>query len=82
MAELTRGVLVTGAAGRVGRATLDLLAREGVPAGAPDLRDPGGLRADRVDAGRADGPETMREALDDVDAVIHLAAIPAAGEAS
>ncbi|MEU7693825.1 MULTISPECIES: NAD(P)-dependent oxidoreductase [Microbispora] len=77
MAEPPRRVLVTGAAGRVGRATLDLLAREGVPASALDLRDPGDLRADRVVTGRADDPEAVREALDGVDAVIHLAAIPA-----
>ncbi|XVQ89145.1 hypothetical protein ACQP2K_17540 [Microbispora siamensis] len=42
MAELPRRVLVTGAAGRVGRATLHLLAREGAAASALDLRDPGG----------------------------------------
>lgn len=77
MAELPRRVLVTGAAGRVGRATLDLLAREGVAVSALDLRDPGDLRADRVVTGRADDPETVRDALDGVDAVIHLAAIPA-----
>ncbi|ETK30590.1 NAD-dependent epimerase/dehydratase family protein [Microbispora sp. ATCC PTA-5024] len=77
MAEPPRRVLVTGAAGRVGRAVLGLLARQGVAASALDLRDPGDLVADRVVTGRADDPAAVRAALDGVDAVIHLAAIPA-----
>ncbi|MCG5220808.1 NAD-dependent epimerase/dehydratase family protein [Streptosporangium sp. KLBMP 9127] len=77
MAGLPRRVLVTGAAGGLGRATLDLLGRREVPATALDLHDPGGLPADRVVTGSAGDPYVVREALADVDAVIHLAATPA-----
>lgn len=71
-----RRVLVTGAAGRVGRAVLDLLAAEGIEATALVLDDPGDLPARRVVAGDAAEPGTVRTALEGVDAVIHLAAIP------
>ena len=77
MSDVPRRVLVTGAAGRLGRMTLDLLARLGVPATALDLHDPGGLAADRVVTGNAGDSAAVRDALDGVDAVIHLAAIPA-----
>ncbi|GII29044.1 NAD-dependent epimerase/dehydratase family protein [Planotetraspora mira] len=77
MTDQPRRVLVTGAAGRLGRAVLDLLAARGVPATALDLRDPGGLPADRVVAADAGDSAAVREALDGVDAVVHLAAIPA-----
>ncbi|GAA0380463.1 epimerase [Acrocarpospora corrugata] len=78
MAEVPRRVLVTGAAGRLGRATLGLLASMGVAATALDQRDPGGISgADRIVVGSAGDPETVRAALADVDAVAHLAAIPA-----
>ena len=77
MSDVPRRVLVTGAAGRLGRMTLDLLARLGVPATALDLHDPGGLTADRVVTGNAGDSAAVRDALDGVDAVIHLAAIPA-----
>ncbi|GLW10240.1 epimerase [Microtetraspora sp. NBRC 13810] len=70
-------MLVTGAAGALGRATLTLLARLGVPATGLDLYDPGGLPADRVVTGDAGDAAAVRDALDGVDAVIHLAAIPA-----
>ncbi|MBO3746824.1 NAD(P)-dependent oxidoreductase [Streptosporangiaceae bacterium NEAU-GS5] len=68
-------VLVTGAAGRIGRATLELLAEQGVAAHALDQRDPGDLPADLVVEGDACDPRAVREALAGVDAVIHLAAI-------
>ncbi|MGW5687542.1 NAD-dependent epimerase/dehydratase family protein [Nonomuraea sp. NPDC003754] len=69
-------VLVTGAAGRIGRAVLDLLGRRGIPANALVLEDPGDLRAELVVEGSATDPRAVREALRGADAVIHLAAIP------
>jgi nucleoside-diphosphate-sugar epimerase len=69
-------VLVTGAAGRLGRATVALLATHGVPVTALDLSDPP-PGADRGVVGDAGDPSVVREALDGVDAVVHLAAIPA-----
>lgn len=71
-----RRVLVTGAAGRIGRAVLDVLAREKVAATALVLEDPGDLAADRVVAGDARSPEVVARALDGADGVVHLAAIP------
>ncbi|MFJ2953537.1 NAD-dependent epimerase/dehydratase family protein [Streptomyces sp. NPDC087270] len=86
-----RRVLVTGAAGRIGRAVLALLAARGIEANALVLDDPGdlgglgdlgrpgglgGLGARLVVTGDAADPATVRAALDGADAVIHLAAIP------
>ncbi len=65
---------MTGASGRLGRATLDLLARHEVPATALDLYDPGDLPADRVVTGSAGDARAVREALAGVDTVIHCAA--------
>jgi nucleoside-diphosphate-sugar epimerase len=76
MSDAPTAVLVTGAAGMVGRATLDLLAKAGVHVCALDRRDPGDLRADRVIVGAADDPGTVRKALSGVSSVIHLAARP------
>lgn len=70
-------VLVTGAAGRIGRAVLDLLASRGIEATALVLEDPGSLAASRVVVGDAGDPAAVRSALAEVDAVIHLAARPA-----
>lgn len=69
-------VLVTGAAGMVGRSVTDLLHARGVKATALVLDDPGDLPVDRVVTGDAGDPATVRTALDGVDAVIHLAARP------
>lgn len=72
-------VLVTGAAGRIGRAVLALLAERGIEANALVLDDPGdlgGLGARLVVTGDAADAATVRAALDGADAVIHLAAIP------
>ncbi|MET9220484.1 NAD-dependent epimerase/dehydratase family protein [Streptomyces sp. NPDC088197] len=72
-------VLVTGAAGRIGRAVLALLAERGVEANALVLDDPGDLGrlgARLVVTGDAADPETVRRSLDGADAVVHLAAIP------
>lgn len=77
MADLPRRVLVTGAAGALGRATLDLLADADVPVTALDLHESDGMTADRVVIGDAGDPVAVRAALDGVDAVIHLAATPA-----
>ena len=70
-------VLVTGAAGLLGRAVLDALAERGVAATALVLDDPGDLAADSVVVGDAGDPSTVRRGLAGVDAVVHLAAIPA-----
>jgi nucleoside-diphosphate-sugar epimerase len=71
-------VLVTGAAGLVGSAVLDLLATRGMPTTALVLDPPGrSLPADRLIIGDARDPDTVAGALRDADAVIHLAAIPA-----
>ncbi|MCP2262806.1 Nucleoside-diphosphate-sugar epimerase [Promicromonospora thailandica] len=69
-------VLVTGAAGRIGRGVLDVLARESVAATALVLEDPGDLAADRVVVGDAGSPEVAARAVEGADAVVHLAAIP------
>jgi nucleoside-diphosphate-sugar epimerase len=76
-------VLVTGASGHIGRATLGCLARNGVRATALVLDDTGDLPAYRVVTGDATHPGAVGAALDGVDAVIHLAALPspAAGAA-
>ena len=69
-------VLVTGAAGLIGTALLDLLADLGITTTALVL-DPGAsVRADRVVTGDAADPAVVDRALRDTDAVIHLAAIP------
>ncbi|MFD4942134.1 NAD-dependent epimerase/dehydratase family protein [Streptomyces sp. NPDC058239] len=69
-------VLVTGAAGRIGRAVLALLAERDIEANALVLDDPGDLPARLVVTGDAADENTVRAALDGADAVIHLAAIP------
>ncbi|PRY02236.1 NAD-dependent epimerase/dehydratase family protein [Allonocardiopsis opalescens] len=72
-------VLVTGAAGLLGRAVLARYAAAGVAVTALVEADPGDLPADRVAVGDARDPELVAEALRDVDAVAHLAAIPRPG---
>jgi nucleoside-diphosphate-sugar epimerase len=68
-------VLVTGAAGRIGRAVLDALATAGIPAHALVLEDPGDLAAEAVFTGSAADPSVVRASLRGVDGVIHLAAL-------
>lgn len=67
---------MTGAAGRIGRGVLDVLARERVAATALVLEDPGDLAADRVVVGDAGSPAVAARAVEGADAVVHLAAIP------
>ncbi|MFE2933237.1 NAD-dependent epimerase/dehydratase family protein [Streptomyces sp. NPDC059221] len=69
-------VMVTGAAGRIGRAVLALLAERGIEVNALVLDDPGDLAARLVVTGDAADGKTVRAALEGADAVIHLAAIP------
>ncbi|WP_203434037.1 NAD-dependent epimerase/dehydratase family protein [Jiangella asiatica] len=70
-------ILVTGAAGLIGRTTTWHFARLGAAVTALDLDDPGDLAADRVVVGDARDRATLASALAGVDAVVHLAAIPA-----
>ena len=73
-------VLVTGAAGMIGRSVTEHLRSRGVAVTALVLEDPGDLRADRVVVGDAADPGAVRRALADVDAVVHLAALPSPHE--
>jgi len=86
-------VLVTGAAGLIGRAVLWRLASRGIPVTALVRDDPGDLATghgpdaapttcDRVVVGDAADPRVVTHALDGVDAVVHLAAIPAPTQGS
>ena len=76
MAAAPRHVLVTGAAGQIGRAVLELLAAEGVAATALVLADPGDLPATEVVVGDAGDPAVAARAGAHADAVVHLAARP------
>jgi nucleoside-diphosphate-sugar epimerase len=73
---MSERVLVTGAAGLVGTAVLDLLAAGETSVTALVLDKKATVKADRVVAGDARDPAVVDEALRDADAVIHLAAIP------
>ncbi|RIQ13252.1 NAD-dependent epimerase/dehydratase family protein [Jiangella rhizosphaerae] len=70
-------VLITGAAGLIGRTACRHFAEAGYAVTALVLDDPGGLSADRVVVGDAADRDTVAAALDGADAVVHLAAIPA-----
>lgn len=70
-------ILVTGAAGRLGRATIALLATNGVETVGLDLVTAQDTGAGRFVTGPVDDPEAVRDAIGGCDAVIHLAAIPA-----
>ncbi len=85
LASPPRHVLVTGAAGLIGRAVLRHLRACGIRSTALTLTDPGdldALGADRVVIGDATDPTAVADSLTEVDAVIHLAAIPAPSLAS
>ncbi|NDL55948.1 NAD-dependent epimerase/dehydratase family protein [Phytoactinopolyspora mesophila] len=69
-------ILVTGAAGLIGRTVLRHFTELDVPVTALVLEDPGDLQASRVVVGDAGDRSVVTDALKDVDAVVHLAAIP------
>jgi nucleoside-diphosphate-sugar epimerase len=69
-------VLVTGAAGRLGRIVLRELAARGTAAVGLDRVDPGETETERFHTGEAADAGLVRAALAGVDTVIHLAAIP------
>jgi nucleoside-diphosphate-sugar epimerase len=69
-------VLVTGAAGRLGRVVLRELRRNGHASTGLILSTVDDLDADRVVVGDARDPAVVLDALAGVDAVVHLAAIP------
>lgn len=75
-------VLVTGAAGLIGRVVTNTLLQHGCSVTGLVLDDPGDLGADRVVVGDAGDPETVRGALAEVEAVVHLAALPTPKHAS
>lgn len=75
MSHVPSRVLVTGAAGRLGSAVLRVLAAHGAAVVGIDRRDPGTV--DTFFAGSAGDVDLVAEAMVGVDAVIHLAAIPA-----
>lgn len=70
-------VLVTGAGGMIGRAVVDDLVAQGLAVTALERVEPEGLPVDRMVVGDAGDPDAVDEALVDVDAVVHLAAVPA-----
>lgn len=69
-------VLVTGAAGRIGGVTVSHLTSQGWVVTALDGDFPGDLVAHRIIRGDARDEELVREALQGVDHVVHLAALP------
>jgi nucleoside-diphosphate-sugar epimerase len=69
-------VLVTGAAGKIGSETTRYLARQGIAVTALSMVGPFPPEADRTVTADATSPEGYARALDEVDAVVHLAAIP------
>src|SRR5690606_38357283 len=74
---IPRRVLVTGAAGRLGRAAVDDLAAHGIATVAADRAALGAVPADRVVVGDLADRDVASDAVRDVDAVLHFAAIPA-----
>lgn len=77
---MTARVLVTGAAGRIGRAVCADLRRHDIAVTAlvreADLADGEPPAADPIVTGDAGDPDAVARALSTVDAVVHLAAIP------
>jgi nucleoside-diphosphate-sugar epimerase len=69
-------ILVTGADGSIGRAAVSGLVDAGYGVTGLSLRYDHPCAADRQLVGDARSPEDVGAALDDVDAVLHLAAIP------
>ena len=75
-------VLVTGAAGLLGRCVVDALHASGVAVTALELAAHDDLVVDRLVVGSAGDVDVVRDALDGVNAIVHLAAIRAPGLAS
>lgn len=69
-------VLVTGAAGHIGRYVLDDLLAHGHEVVVTDLVPVDEPRAERVHTGDLQDPELVRKAMDGAEAVVHLGAIP------
>jgi nucleoside-diphosphate-sugar epimerase len=69
-------VLVTGAAGRLGRRVVAALQALGVAVTALDRVPHDDLQVDRLVVGSAGDVDVVKRALDGVDGIIHLAAIP------
>lgn len=69
-------VLVTGADGVIGRAVVADLIASGIAVTALSLRFDVDTPADRCVIGNASDEDVVMQALEDVDAVVHLAAIP------
>lgn len=74
-----RRVLVTGADGLIGRATTAHLSRRGWRVSALSRTWGGPVEAERVFTGDASDQQLLAQAVADVDAVVHLAAIPHPG---
>lgn len=72
----TKRVVITGSAGRLGRAAVAELTARGHTVIGYDLRPTPGLPADRSFVGSLSEPDRLRAALAGADAVIHLAATP------
>ena len=71
-----RRVLVTGAAGRIGSVTTRQLTDHGALVTALSIVDDPSLKADRVVIGDARSEADVAAALEDVELVVHLAALP------
>ncbi|MFD7896607.1 NAD-dependent epimerase/dehydratase family protein [Streptomyces sp. NPDC059743] len=69
-------VLVTGAAGHIGRFVLDDLLARGHQVVATDLLPVDEPRAEAVHTGDLRDPDLVRKAMDGAEAVVHLGAIP------
>ncbi|HEY0448339.1 NAD(P)-dependent oxidoreductase [Actinophytocola sp.] len=76
MSHLPSRVLVTGAAGRLGRIVLRELVARGATAVGLDRQDPGDTETEQFFTGNAADPGLVKAALAGVDTVIHLAATP------
>src|SRR5688572_7040900 len=73
---MTDHILVTGSAGRLGRAAVGTLTAAGLPVVGFDLVPTPGLSADRSIVGTLTDAEALRRAAAGARCVIHLAATP------
>jgi nucleoside-diphosphate-sugar epimerase len=76
MTSMPERVLVTGATGRLGRHVVAALQALGVAVTALDLEPREDLQVDRLVLGNAGDVDVVRRALEGVDGIVHLAAIP------